>query len=103
MITLKYNEHVIPECEPNPEAMPCWFSLYEAGDWLHISKFNPELGFHAVQYEDGNVYDAAVKAAGYSPWRKDSQPIGKIVARGEGTAKLALAQRPGWSGYGASE
>lgn len=74
MITLRFNEHVIPECEPNPDAMPCWYTLYEGGEWLHISRFNPELGFHAVQYEDGNVYDARVKGDGYSPWRKHPLP-----------------------------
>ncbi|MDW9768623.1 hypothetical protein [Sinorhizobium meliloti] len=92
MITLKFNEHVIPKCEPSPDSVPCWFTLYEGGEWHHISRFNRELGFHSLQYEDGNVYDAQLKAVGYSPWRK-VDPIGKIVANGELTAKWASAQK----------
>jgi hypothetical protein len=75
MITLKFNEHAIPECEPSPESVPCWFTLYEAGEWIHISRFNPELGFHSLQFEHGDVYDAYLKWRGYSPWRK-VEPLG---------------------------
>lgn len=92
MSTPRGNEHVFPECEPAPDSVPCWFTLIEGGEWIHISRFNRELGFHSLQFEHGDVYDTQLKAVGLSPWRK-VEPLGKIVANSELTAKWASAQK----------